>query len=82
MTIAQDMVAAAVECVRTPGRISIWSKRLGRYVCAKDPGFEETLAEQSAGTTAGRAPISAAFKLVFLTAGEHYCLLSPAWRRL
>jgi hypothetical protein len=46
----------------------VWSKRLGRYVCAGDPEFEATLAEHTRSEHGGRAPISAAFKLVFLTA--------------
>jgi hypothetical protein len=37
MGIAAQMVAAAVECVEKPGRISVWSKSLGKYVCREDP---------------------------------------------
>lgn len=68
MNVAKDMITAAIECARTPGRISVWSKSLGRYVCTDDPEFEATLAEHARGEHGGRAPISAAFKLVFLTA--------------
>jgi len=64
MSIAAKMAAAAVECARTPGRFSVWSERLGKYVCSADPGFDEAMAERSAA----RAPIGSAFKLVFLTA--------------
>jgi hypothetical protein len=68
MGIAQEMKDTDVECARTPGRISIWSEQLGRYVCSEDPGFQQAMAEQSTITTVARAPISSAFKLVFLTA--------------
>ena len=70
MSIAKEMVAAAIECVRTPGHISIWSKSLGKYVCRKDPEFNRVMAEQStlAIAKASPAPLSSAFKLVFLTA--------------
>jgi hypothetical protein len=34
----------------------------------EDPGFQQAMAEQSTITTVARAPISSAFKLVFLTA--------------
>ncbi len=67
MSRAQEMVAVAAECARTPGRVSIWSERLGKYVCSRDPEFQQTIAEQSSTTTAARVPISPAFKLVFLT---------------
>jgi hypothetical protein len=68
MGFARDMTAIATECARTPGRVSIWSKRLGKYVCSRDPAFQQALAEQSDNASAAHAPISASFKLVFLTA--------------
>lgn len=61
-------MATVVECTRTPGRVSIWSARLGKYVCSHDPEFARVMAEQSTATSVARPPISAAFKLVFLTA--------------
>lgn len=33
MPIAKDLVPITVECVRNPGRESIWSPGLGKYVC-------------------------------------------------
>jgi hypothetical protein len=62
------MVGVAAECARVPSRASIWSARLGRYVCTKDPEFEFALAEQGNATSAGHPTINASFKLVFLTA--------------
>jgi hypothetical protein len=41
----QHMAAIAAECVREPGRASIWSERHGRYVCEKDPYFPPAKAE-------------------------------------
>ncbi len=38
MPIAKDLIQIAVECVRKPGRESIWSPELGNYVC---PDSEE-----------------------------------------
>jgi hypothetical protein len=62
------MTAVATECGRTPGRASIWSDRLKRYVCARDPEFERVLVEQGSAGSPAHPPISAMFKLVFLTA--------------
>jgi hypothetical protein len=69
MNVAEDMIAAAIDCAKTPGRISVWSKKLGRYVCAYDPAFDEALEDYLKNKKESHAPISAAFKLlVFLTA--------------
>jgi hypothetical protein len=68
MSIAREMADTVAECARTPGHFSIWSKRLGRYVCEKDPEFGGALAEQATAEEAVHQPISGAFKLVFLTA--------------
>lgn len=38
MPIAKDLAQIAVECVKNPGRESIWSPELGKYVC---PDSEE-----------------------------------------
>jgi hypothetical protein len=62
MGITQQFVVTAIECVRTPGRTSVWSKRLGRYVCNRDPEFETARREQH---DVGHAPIGQKFKLIF-----------------
>jgi hypothetical protein len=65
------MKNVAGECLRTPGRTSVWSSAQGRYVC---PDAAAALAGaegvQSAAVAAGRpaSTISPTFKLVFLTA--------------
>jgi hypothetical protein len=38
MTVAKDLAQMAVECVRRPGRESVWAPELGKYVC---PDSEE-----------------------------------------
>ena len=67
MGLTKRMAGVATECVRTPGRASLWSARLGRYVCENDPEFEAVKAEQGVAISQGRAPLSSMFKLVFLT---------------
>jgi len=67
MGIVREMADTAIECGRTPGRASIWSERLGKYVCDRDRDFQSVATEQ-ANRKAIRPPISSAFKLVFLTA--------------
>ena len=54
------------ECVKAPGKTSIWSAELGRYICIDDPGYKKALAESA--HTKDHPPISSTFKLVFLTA--------------
>ena len=67
MGLARRMAKVATECARTPGRTSLWSERLGRYVCSRDPAFEGVIAEQADAPPA-HPPIGPSFKLVFLTA--------------
>jgi hypothetical protein len=62
--VMTDIVA---ECVKMPGRTSVWSKTAGKYVCAKDAEYEQAVAEHTPTIAAAHPPINAAFKLVFLT---------------
>src|SRR5438132_10584405 len=59
----KDVAAIIAECVKTPGHVSIWSERLGEYVCTKDPHFEDALRDEP--PEAAHA-ISPEFKLVVL----------------
>ncbi|MDY0746548.1 hypothetical protein SNE35_18690 [Paucibacter sp. R3-3] len=59
-----DMAAIAVECVRT-GRPAIWAPNLGRYVCPQVDAIPE---EELDRRSMRRPPISAQFKLIFVTA--------------
>jgi hypothetical protein len=68
MNIIQAMAETAVECARTPGYLSIWSPSLGRYVCQRDPEYPKAKSENGIIGSVDRPTISAAFKLVFLTA--------------
>jgi len=69
--LMKRMATIAAECMRTPGRDSIWSERLGRYVCDKDPEFHDVVADQSrvaVPAVAALPPVKSPFKLVFWTA--------------
>jgi hypothetical protein len=62
------MANVAAECARKPGRVSLWSESLGRYVCKDHPEFRHAATAQDSATAQGTPPIGATFKLVFLTA--------------
>jgi len=64
----QEMASVAAECIKMPRRTSVWSKSARKYVCAKDPEYEQAVAEHTPDVAASHPPINAAFKLVFLTA--------------
>jgi hypothetical protein len=63
-----DMAKIAAECVKTPGRTSVWSADVGRYVCTDTPEGKEALASFAGSAAAKHPPINPQFKLVFLTA--------------
>jgi hypothetical protein len=69
MGIAQEMKDTAVECARTPGRISIWSEQLGRYVCSEDQVFQQAMVEQSTITTVARDPYTLGFRAIIPNKG-------------
>ena len=67
----KEIVQDAAECFKTPGRKSVWSSQLGRYVCLDlEEGQTLSLAakETNHADAAKHPPISPIFKLVFLTA--------------
>jgi hypothetical protein len=69
MSVTREVLDTALECIRTPGHRSVWSERLGKYVCDTEPDFQATIAEpESVKAKSAHPPISDAFKLVFLTA--------------
>ena len=70
MGITGRMTNVASECVKNPGRVSIWSASLGRYVCSKHPEYKHALLEQGEEVAQRHGPISATFKLVFVTAAS------------
>ena len=63
-----EMTNIAAECVKTPGRPSIWAPRLGKYVCPDTPEGQQAISDQSLAIRAAHPPISPQFKLIFLTA--------------
>jgi hypothetical protein len=67
MTLTADMAAVAAECIKKPTRRSVWSAKLGRYVCSDELEHDEAIVAASA-TKASPPPLNPAFKLVFLTA--------------
>ena len=64
----KEMAQIAAECFRTPGKLSVWSPVLGRYVC---PEEEKAVAPETlpnvASAVAKHPPVNPQFKLVFLT---------------
>jgi hypothetical protein len=67
----KQMVATAVECTKNPGRHSIWSEKLKKYVCLDSDDGKDALAELAEQLSTGgmkHPPINSQFKLVFLTA--------------
>jgi hypothetical protein len=64
----REMTAVAAECIKTPGKQSVWSPQLGRYVCPNELAWPEAVAAQSVSAQTAHPPISPQFKLVFLTA--------------
>ena len=63
-----EMVGIAVECLHKPGHSSVWSSRLGKYVCFDTPDGREALAQLTTRDKSAHPPINPQFKLVFLTA--------------
>jgi len=67
----RDMARIAAECVKEPGKASIWSAERGEYVCVTSEEGHILLIRLKDGTarpTPTHPPISPQFKLVFLTA--------------
>ena len=64
----KEMAQIATECFRTPGKLSVWSFELGRYIC---PEEEKALAPEKpsnlSSQIAEHPPVNPTFKLVFLT---------------
>jgi hypothetical protein len=67
----KEMAQDAVECFRTPGRRSVWSSELRRYVCPdSEEGKRLTAREKQTihEDILKHPPLNKMFKLVFLTA--------------
>jgi hypothetical protein len=62
------MAQIAAECFRRPGELSLWSPKLGRYVC---PDEAKVIAAETSPKAfpevAKHPPVNPQFKLVFLT---------------
>jgi hypothetical protein len=67
------MAEIATECVKHPQRISYWSPQHGKYICPQTHAVEQRLTAANRAVapqekSPAKPPISAQFKLVFLTA--------------
>ena len=64
-----NVIAIAAECFKDPGRTSIWSPKLNKYVCLDSAEGQETLSELTrAHLTLSSSTIAPQFKWVFMTA--------------
>ena len=66
-----EMAETAVACVRSPGRTSVWSPKLRRYVSLDSEGGQSPASDPGVydpQVVAAHPPISSQFNLVFLTA--------------
>jgi len=70
--LINKMAAVAAECIKTPGRLSVWSPRLSKYVCPETEDEQTVLMEaiQLADNLPKHPPINPQFKLIFLTAAS------------
>jgi hypothetical protein len=70
--VIADLAAMVAECVKNPGKQSVWSADLGKYVCLEGTQEATPALEVSAPKVRRRGaenpPLSPQFKLVFLTA--------------
>lgn len=67
----RGMAEIAAECVKNPGRLSIWSEERGEYLCVKSEEGQNLARHIQLGAVKAapdHPPISAEFKMVFLTA--------------
>lgn len=71
-----QMASIFIGCLKSPGRQSVWSPQLGRYVCPENEADRAALRavqlvapnEHGEKEAAHHPPINPQFKLVFLTA--------------
>ncbi|MBA3572540.1 MAG: hypothetical protein H0W34_11345 [Pyrinomonadaceae bacterium] len=67
----KEMTNIAAECLKTPGRKSVWSEQEQKYICperGKRKSVGVAAAAPDARDVAHHPPISPQFKLVFVTA--------------
>jgi hypothetical protein len=69
LVMLQDMGRILKECIKSPGRTSIWSPQLNKYVCTDtDEGKLAIALAVEANSKATHPPIDPKFKLIFVTA--------------
>jgi len=71
LVMLKDMGRILKECMKSPGRTSIWSPQLNKYVCTDSDEGKLALALAAEANIEGQAkhpPIDPKFKLIFVTA--------------
>jgi hypothetical protein len=71
LVMLKDMGRILKECIKSPGRTSIWSQQLNKYVCTDSDEGRLTLAlaaEANSKEQVKHPPIDPKFKLIFVTA--------------
>jgi hypothetical protein len=63
-----EMASMAAECFKRTRRASVWSVRLGKYVCSDTLEGQEALDQLTWREAAKHPPLSSEFKVVFATA--------------
>jgi hypothetical protein len=69
----KEMTNIAAECLKNPGRKSVWSPQQRKYICPERGKRKRTVVAheaRSSADSAERPPISPQFKLVFITAAS------------
>jgi hypothetical protein len=65
--VIKEMVQIAAERFRTPGQLSVWSPKLGKYVCPEKERAGAPVASPNVSSeVAKHPPVNPQFKLVFL----------------
>jgi hypothetical protein len=65
------MAVIAAECAKAPGKYSVWSPEVNKYVCSDTEEGKRAIAllsQPSSKESSTHPPINPTFKLVFLTA--------------
>jgi hypothetical protein len=69
----KEMTNIAAECLKNPGRKSVWSPQQGKYICPESGKHKRAVVahqDLSADERTEHPPISPQFKLIFVTAAS------------
>ena len=59
---------ALVECIKRPGYTSVWSRKMGKYVCKRDAEYNDALQNQTPDVLEAHPPITDVWKWAFIAA--------------